>query len=94
MLILIWKDKVEKIIGKRFDANNKVEYLVKWKVHGLREATWEPCNNMHCPKLVCAYEAQWRREQQAAEAKLQSKRMATLDHTKVAQAQRDDDWCK
>ena len=31
--------EVEKIIGKRFDANNKVEYLVKWKGYGLREAT-------------------------------------------------------
>ena len=77
--------EVEKIIGKRFDAN-KVEYLVMWKGHGLREATWEPRKNMHCPKLVRAYEAQWRREQQAAEAKLQSKLMATLYHTKVAQA--------
>ena len=86
--------EVEKIIGKRFDANNKVEYLVKWKGYGLREATWEPRKNMHCPKLVRAYEAQWRREQQAAEAKLQTKLMATLDRTKVAQAQRDDDWCK
>ena len=85
---------MEKIIGKRFDANNKVEYLVKWKGYGLREATWEPRKNMHCPKLVRAYEAQWRREQQAAEAKLQTKLMATLDRTKVAQAQRDDDWCK
>ena len=86
--------EVEKIIGKRFDANNKVEYLVKWKGYGLREATWEPRKNMHCPKLVRAYEAQWRREQQAAEAKLQTKLMATLDRTKVTQAQRDDDWCK
>ena len=87
---LKWKS----IVDKRFDANNKVEYLVKWKGHGLCEATWEPRKNMHCPKLVRAYEAQWRREQQAAEAKLQSKLMATLDRTKVAQAQRDDDWCK
>ena len=86
--------EVEKIIGKRFDANNKVEYLVMWKGYGLREATWEPRKNMHCPKLVRAYEAQWRREQQAAEAKLQSKLMATLDRTKVAQAQRVDDWYK
>ena len=33
--------EVERIIGKRVDANNKVEYLVKWKGYGLREATWE-----------------------------------------------------
>ena len=45
--------EVEKIIGKRFDANNKVEYLVKWKGYGLREATWEPHKNMHCSKNLC-----------------------------------------
>ena len=45
--------EVETIIGKRFDGNNKVEWLVKWMACGLREAKWVPFNNIHCPKVVC-----------------------------------------
>ena len=45
--------EVETIIGKHFDANNKVEWLVKWMACGLCEATWVPLNNIHCPKVVC-----------------------------------------
>ena len=45
--------EVEAIIGKHFDANNKVEWLVKWMACGLCEATWVPLNNIHCPDVVC-----------------------------------------
>ena len=45
--------EVETIIGKHFDGNNKVEWLVKWMACGLCEATWVPLNNTHCPNGVC-----------------------------------------
>ena len=44
--------EVETIIGKHFDGNNKVEWLVKWMACGLCEATWVPLNNIHCPNVV------------------------------------------
>ena len=44
--------EVETIIGKRFDANDKVKWLVKWKACGLCEATWVPLNN-HSLNVVC-----------------------------------------
>ena len=44
---------VEAIIGKRFDDNNKVEWLVKWMACGLREAMWVPLNNSLYPNEVC-----------------------------------------
>ena len=44
--------EVETIIGKHFDGNNKVEWLVKWMACGLYEATWVPPNNIHCPNVM------------------------------------------
>ena len=76
--------EVETINGKHFDANNKVEWLVKWKACGLCEATWVPLNNIHCPNVVCVCETHQRDEQQAQQPKHQSKMMATLDGAKVA----------
>ena len=70
--------EVETIIGKHFDANNKV----KWKGYGLCEATWVPLNNIHCPNVVCVCETHRRDEQQAQQPNNQSKMMATLDGTK------------
>ena len=61
--------EVETIIGKHFDGNNKVEWLVKWMTCGLREAMWVSLNNIHCQNVVCVCEAQWRREQQAPQPK-------------------------
>ena len=45
--------EVETIIGKHFDGNNKVEWLVKWMACGLCEATWVTFINSHCPNVVC-----------------------------------------
>ena len=75
--------EVETIIGKHFDANNKVEWLVKWMACGLCEATWVPLN-IHCPDMVHMCEAQWCGGQQASQPKHQSKVMVTLDGTKMA----------
>ena len=44
--------EVETIIGKHFDGNNKVEWLVKWMACGLCESTWVPLNNIHCQNVV------------------------------------------
>ena len=44
--------EVETIIGKCFDDNNNVEWLVKWMACGLLEVTCVPLNNIHCPNVV------------------------------------------
>ena len=72
---------VETIIGKCFDGNNKVEWLVKWMACGLCEATWVPLINVYCPNFVRVCEAQWRGEQQTPQQKHQCKVMVTLDGT-------------
>ena len=75
--------EVETIIGKRFDGNNKVEWLVKWMACGLCEATYECHSTIPTVHMWYLCEAQWNGEQQAPHPKHQSKVMATLDGTKV-----------
>lgn len=47
--------EVEKVIGKRFDSDGRVSYLLKWKYWD-GEPTWEPEDNCACDKLIDDYE--------------------------------------
>ena len=43
--------EVEKILDKR-KHYGKTQYLIKWKGYPLSEASWEPEENLNCPKLL------------------------------------------
>jgi len=43
--------KVEQILDKRTHYG-KIQYLIKWKGYPLSEASWEPEENLNCPKLL------------------------------------------
>ena len=47
---------VEKILDKRFDPNDKVEYLIKWKGYDDSDNTWEPIENIFCDDLLEDFE--------------------------------------
>jgi len=49
---------VEKIINHRFTKKGKLEYFLKWKGFTDVDNTWEPAENLNCPELVEAYEAE------------------------------------
>ncbi|OUM69755.1 hypothetical protein PIROE2DRAFT_37875 [Piromyces sp. E2] len=43
--------EVEEILDQR-KHYRKIQYLVKWKGYPLSEASWEPEENLNCPKLL------------------------------------------
>ena len=47
---------IEKVLNKRASENGDVEYLIKWKGFSVKEATWEPKDNLDCGALIAAFE--------------------------------------
>ena len=47
---------VEKILGKRKNKKNQVEYLIKWQGYDSSENSWESVKNLNCPDLVKEFE--------------------------------------
>ena len=42
--------EVDRVIGKKIGARNRLEYLVQWKGYGSFDATWEPAENLKYAK--------------------------------------------
>mmetsp|Transcript_6652 Transcript_6652/g.8231 ORF Transcript_6652/g.8231 Transcript_6652/m.8231 type:complete len:178 (-) Transcript_6652:58-591(-) len=50
---------VQKILSKRTNEDNEVEYLIKWEGYPSTKSTWEPEENILCPDLLENFERQW-----------------------------------
>ncbi|CAO4386793.1 unnamed protein product [Caenorhabditis nigoni] len=46
---------VERILARR-KIGKRLEYMVKWKNFAEHQSTWEPAENLNCPRLVSAFE--------------------------------------
>lgn len=75
---------VEKIVDKRVDANNKVEYLLKWNGYDEKENTWEPKEHLNCPELIEAFELERARQDKERSKKRKSTSTPTPEVTKKA----------
>ena len=75
--------QVERILDKKM-VNDKVHYLIKWVGYDLLDATWEPIDNLNCPRKIDDFELVMTRVQMRIEnAKIKEVSMLVFNMSKV-----------
>lgn len=75
--------EVETILGKKFDSEGNVEYLVKWKSWN-GDPTWEPEDNCLCTDLITMYEAKIAKFQEQKKTKRVKRSLSNSKKKKTA----------
>lgn len=69
---------VESIVDSRIVAGKK-QYLLKWKGYSDEHNTWEPKENLKCPKLIKAFEMEAERKERERNEKRKASSTPTPD---------------
>lgn len=79
---------VEKIIDSRINDHGIKEYYLKWIGYDDKDNTWEPEENLDCPGLIAAYEAEKAKKPKEPEAK---RKQSSESETKVTKRRKTDE---
>ena len=78
---------IEKVLNKRDAENGGTEYLIKWKDFSVKEATWEPNENLDCGELIAEFEKDSSSTEKDEDAKIpdyEKKRLKSIAEKKKA----------
>jgi len=70
---------VEKILEKKIMPNGKVQYFLKWVGFPDTDNTWEPEENLDCPEIIAAFEANWKKKKNAEPEKKRGRVNGDID---------------
>lgn len=73
--------EVAKIVDVHFNKDKTREFLIRWKGFSPKEDTWEPEDNLNCPKLISEYMEKVEKSRSIESRELRENRVHTKRYT-------------